>query len=65
MKNYSLTYVAVIVLTALCTYLDIKVSQEEIQTFVVVVVAIGAGLVALYGRYRAGGLTALGFRTTI
>ena len=62
MQTYSLTYLAVFVLTALCTYLGLKVEQTQVQTAVEVIVAIGSGLIALYGRYRAGGITPLGVK---
>ena len=52
MNNFSLTYLAVIALTAL--------GVEGAESVVNAGLIIGAALVALYGRYRAGGVTWIG-----
>jgi hypothetical protein len=50
----SLTYLAIAALTAL--------GVENADTVVEAFITIGVALLALYGRYRAGGLTAFGIR---
>lgn len=60
--NYSLTYsgVLLMVLGWLVKTLNINVGPEELQTTVNVILVIAGALVALYGRYRAGGITVFG-----
>ena len=55
MQNFSLTYLAVIALAAL----GIENADEVVNAGVIIVVAVAA----LYGRYRAGGLTIFGVRS--
>lgn len=52
--NYSLTYVAVALLAAL----GVENADSVVNAIAVVVTAV----VALYGRYRAGGIKLSGFR---
>ena len=61
---YSLTYGAVIVgvVAELLGWLDVSIPVEALNTTINTLVAIVVGLVALYGRYRAGGVTVFGFR---
>ena len=54
MQNISLTYFAVIVLAAL----GVENAEQVADAGVIIIVA----LVALYGRYRAGGLRWFGIR---
>lgn len=60
----SLTYIAIIVevLNFLLPKIGVVVSTDSLTTTIQVLIAVGAGIAALYGRYRAGGITALGFR---
>ena len=58
----SITYILVILLTALSAYLGVKTDDGALQTTAEVIVAIVLGLGALYGRWRAGGITGLGLR---
>jgi len=63
MNNYSLTYIFVILLTGFSSLLGIKLSQDDIQATANVVVSIVLGLAALYGRYKAGGITKFGVKS--
>ena len=58
----SLTYILVILLTALSAYLGVKTDDSSLQTTAEVIAAIVLGLGALYGRFRAGGISSLGIR---
>lgn len=62
MKNYSVTYLCVIALTALCSYLGLEVDRSSIETFVTVGAGIIFGLITLRERYKAGGITPLGVK---
>lgn len=60
----SQTYIAVIVgfLSTVLPKLGVTVGTEELTQTISTVVTIGATIWALWGRYRAGGISALGFR---
>ena len=58
----SITYILVILLTALSAYLGVKTDDSSVQTTAEVIVAIVLGLGALAGRHRAGGISKLGLR---
>ena len=58
----SLTYIAVVLLGDLSTWTGIEVSSSDKGTAARVIVALVLGLSALYGRYRAGGVTWAGLR---
>ena len=61
----SLTYAATVagILAQLLSAAGIDVSLESLNTTVSTVFSVAAGLVALYGRVRAGGITWFGTRT--
>lgn len=60
----STTYIAQIVSMAawVFTLMGIDVGIEALNTTVTTIIAIATGLYVFYGRYRAGGITALGTR---
>lgn len=60
----SLTYTSIIVavLASVLPKAGIMIGTDELTTTISVLVTIAAGITALYGRYRAGGISALGFR---
>lgn len=62
--NYSLSFSGILLMLIgwLVKALDLNVGSEEVQTTVNVLLVIGGALAALYGRWRAGGLTWSGFR---
>lgn len=60
----SMTYVGVIVLllSALLKSAGIDIAGTDLTNFVLLAGQIIGAVVALYGRYRVGGITALGTR---
>lgn len=52
--QYSLTYVAVLMLA----FLGVENAEQVVEAILIIVSAA----MALYGRYRAGGISAFGFR---
>ena len=62
--NYSQTYASVIimVLAQVLPKLGVQIGNDAISTTVYTVISIGAGVYALYRRYKAGGVTAVGTR---
>jgi hypothetical protein len=60
--NYSLTYTGVIVLllSGLAKYAGLTLGDDQITSFVLVGAQFIGALVALIGRYRAGGVSVLG-----
>lgn len=51
---FSLTYIAVVILAAL----GVENAQEVVDAALIIIVAV----VALYGRYRAGGINLFGYK---
>lgn len=60
----SSTYTATIILliTAIANIFGIEVVEEQLQTTIEVLVALGSALWILIERYKKGGIHALGFR---
>lgn len=61
---FSLTYTGVIVmvLSKIAEMAGVTIGTEEISHTVETLVMLVGAVVTLYGRYRAGGVGALGFR---
>lgn len=60
----SQTYLAVVVmlLAELLPNIGVSVGSDALTTTVSTIVAIGSAVWAMWARYRAGGITKLGFR---
>jgi hypothetical protein len=60
----SQTYIAVIVsvIGSVLPKLGVEIGSEALTTTLSVLVTIGGAIWAMVGRYRAGGITKLGFR---
>ena len=60
----SLTYVSfsVVVLTYILPKLGVNITADALSSTITTIVQIVAGILVFYGRYRAGGVTALGLR---
>ena len=59
---YSLSYTGTIVMfvTFVCKLLGVEIGNEAITTTVETIATLIGAILAFYGRYRAGGITALG-----
>lgn len=62
--NYSVTYIGAIVFLAskLFEYTGVPVATADIETTITTVTALIGAVMVLYGRYRAGGVSAFGFK---
>lgn len=62
--NYSVTYVGAIVATVVMVaqFFGVQLADETVTKAVEGVLAVLSIVSIFYGRYRAGGVTALGFR---
>ena len=60
----SLTYrgVAIMLLSALLQYTGTPFAEGQIESFVETIILLIGAAMSLYGRYRAGGINALGGR---
>ena len=60
----SLTYrgVAIMLLSALLQYTGTPFADGQIETFVETVILLVGAAISLYGRYRVGGINAIGGR---
>lgn len=61
---FSYTYLGIIVsvLGAFLPRIGVELGTEELTTAVSVLMTIGGALWGLYGRYRLGGVSKLGFK---
>lgn len=62
----STTYIAQVIQTVafILTLVGINVGSDALTTTVTTIITIVSGLYVFYGRYKAGGITALGSRTS-
>ena len=60
----SKTYLGVyaMLLGALGQWLGVPLAEGDVEATVKVILAVGGGLLAMWGRYNVGGVNALGFR---
>lgn len=63
--NYSMTYAGVIVfiLNALLQHAGISVLPDQVNQALNTGLQVVSAVLILYGRYRAGGVSALGFKS--
>ena len=67
MKNFSLTQsgnltVIIGMIMLILRYFQVNIAEEEIQILIGGILAVAGVVVSWYGRFRAGGITKLGFR---
>jgi hypothetical protein len=70
MQDYSSTYASQIsslvgLLGLILPHFHILVSQSDLQTGLSAAFVLGGIIVALYQRYKKGGVTVLGFKTNV
>lgn len=65
MKNFSLTYrgVGVMAIGYVFTTAGVPFVEGDVQTTIATLVSFVGAVVTLVGRYKAGGISAFGFRT--
>lgn len=64
MQNYSLTYTGIIAsaLGLIVKVFGLPIGDEEVVQIVALVAQLGGLAVAIYGRYKAGGINVLGVK---
>lgn len=62
--KFSMTYSGILVMFLgwLVKQLNLEIAPENLQTTVDTILVVGGGLIALYGRWRAGDLHWSGFK---
>ena len=65
-NSYSQTYLGIIVLflSEVLPKLGLTIGSDQITTTIYTLAAIGGAIGALWGRYRLGGVNALGFKVS-
>lgn len=64
MKNYSQTYIGIIVsvLASILPRFGVTIGSEELTTTISVIIMIAGAVWALFRRYQAGGVNVFGVR---
>ena len=64
MQNYSITYTGVIIFSLGYIYqiAGVAMNEADLKTTIDFIVTLSGVLMTLYGRYKAGGVSPLGFK---